>query len=87
MRGFMKVLCRDTLVPIGVAVSVTVTFLYLTIVSVHRFTRLETIVGHQGKTDSIHTERLLKITEQMNRLNDNMIRQSEIMKKIEEKLK
>lgn len=83
----MKVLTRDTLIPIGVAVSVTVTFLYLTIISVHRFTRLESTVQYQAQTDSMHTERLIQITEQMNRLNDNMIRQSEIMKKIEEKLK
>lgn len=79
----MTKITKETLVPISLIGVV----LYALINVVSRFTHMEAEITNQGKTDKIHTERLIQVTNQMNRLNDNMIRQSAIMDKIEEKLK
>lgn len=74
---------KETLVPLSLIMVV----LYAMINVVSRFTHMEAKIQNQEKTDEVHTERLIQVTNQMQKLNENMIRQSEIMNKIEEKLK
>lgn len=83
----MATLNRQTLMPIGVAVSVMIFFLFLTVNSVERFVKLEQTVANQQQTYLVQSQMIKDMNIHLRSLNNNMIRLSEIIKKLEEKIK
>lgn len=78
---------KTTLVPISVMISVTIFFLYLSANVVTKYVKLESKVNNLENNYKVQANQLSGFNIQVSELNENMIRLSEIIKKLEEKIK
>lgn len=78
---------KNTVIPLGIVISILLFFLYSTTTIVAKYVKLETKVHVLEINYQNNSARLLQLNEQISELNDNVIRLSEIMRKLEEKIR
>lgn len=78
---------RSTVIPLGIVVSVTVFFLYMTSSVVTKYVKLETKVETLESRYQSQATQLNNLNSQIIELNHNMVVLSQILKNLEEKIK
>lgn len=78
---------KNTLIPISVALGICVFLLGFTVTGVSRFVVLEEKLRNTEKINETQTQRLIQVSSQLENVNSTLIRQNEILKNLEQRLK
>lgn len=78
---------KNTVVPIGIAISVTMFFMYSAINITTKYARLEANVSNLMSVTEHQKDNIGSFRQQITELNNNVIRLSQIIENLEEKIK
>lgn len=78
---------KTTAIPLGIAVSTTIFFLFISSSIVTKYVKLESKVENLENNFRSQASQLANLNSQISELNVNMVRLSEIIKKLEEKIR
>ena len=82
----MNNVTKNTFVPISVAVAATIFFASVSVNLTSRLVHLETRIEAQHSTDNTHTSRLIQLGDQLQRLQQNSIKQEQLLKSVDRSL-